>query len=341
MTSETAQQPSTPEAGQPTPRSVGYVAIGRNEGARLERCLDALKLISEHVVYVDSGSHDASVMQARARDIETIELSADKPFSAARARNEGAEHLTTRWPDITHIQFIDGDCELEAAFPAKALARFYEDENIALVTGFCREAHPEASLYNLICDIEWRGPVGTIDACGGIFMIRRDVFEQVGGFDPGVIAAEDDDLCIRVRAEGFYLERIDATMCWHDANMHHFSQWWRRAERAGHAYALVGARHPGYFKGQKRRAIIFGGILPLLFATSLIVFGAWALVLLIPFGLSFARLWQRYRRDAATKPKAGSFAGLMVLSKIPNFLGMIGYWWKHRTGKTVNIIEYK
>ena len=46
-------------------RSVGIVTIGRNEGARLEACLDSVVGRVEAVVYVDSGSVDASVDQAR------------------------------------------------------------------------------------------------------------------------------------------------------------------------------------------------------------------------------------------------------------------------------------
>ena len=37
---------------------VGVVAIGRNEGERLRRCLRSAMAETERVVYVDSGSTD-------------------------------------------------------------------------------------------------------------------------------------------------------------------------------------------------------------------------------------------------------------------------------------------
>ena len=43
------------------PRDLGAVVIGRNEGARLERCLDSLQGTVACIVYADSGSEDGSV----------------------------------------------------------------------------------------------------------------------------------------------------------------------------------------------------------------------------------------------------------------------------------------
>lgn len=47
------------------PINVGVVAIGRNEGDRLRRCLESVLHAAAKVVYVDSGSTDGSVMMAR------------------------------------------------------------------------------------------------------------------------------------------------------------------------------------------------------------------------------------------------------------------------------------
>src|SRR5687768_16221307 len=73
-----------------TPASrVAIVAIGRNEGVRLEGCLASLAGLGAPVVYVDSGSRDDSVADARRAGVHVHELDASAPFSAARARNEG------------------------------------------------------------------------------------------------------------------------------------------------------------------------------------------------------------------------------------------------------------
>ena len=45
----------------------GAVAIGRNEGERLRRCLESIRTAQLPIVYVDSGSTDESVTLADER----------------------------------------------------------------------------------------------------------------------------------------------------------------------------------------------------------------------------------------------------------------------------------
>ena len=109
-----------------TPGTIGYVAIGRNEGERLVRCLSALKKLSHRVVYVDSASDDDSVQWANKNDIQCLELDMDRPFTAARARNEGFAALMAAYPDTDLVMFIDGDCEVDPEFPGKAAAKRWD-----------------------------------------------------------------------------------------------------------------------------------------------------------------------------------------------------------------------
>lgn len=53
--------------------SIGLVAIGRNEGERLKRCLQSVPL-DVPVVYVDSASTDGSVESARSTQATVVEL---------------------------------------------------------------------------------------------------------------------------------------------------------------------------------------------------------------------------------------------------------------------------
>ena len=72
---------------------VGAVAIGRNEGERLRRCLTSLLQQIARVVYVDSGSRDDSVAVAQSLGVKVVVLDTSAPFSAARARNAGFDAL--------------------------------------------------------------------------------------------------------------------------------------------------------------------------------------------------------------------------------------------------------
>ena len=103
-------------------KRIGLVAIGRNEGDRLRKCLlSAIGKVS-HAVYVDSGSVDGSVEFARSLGVEVVELDLSRPFTAARARNAGFERLLQAEPQIEYVQFVDGDCELVEGWLTRAAA---------------------------------------------------------------------------------------------------------------------------------------------------------------------------------------------------------------------------
>ena len=76
--------------------NVGVVAIGRDEGDRLIRCLASLPRQPMQAVYVDSGSSDGSAERARGLGLAVVELDASRPFTAARGRNAGFEWLPAK-----------------------------------------------------------------------------------------------------------------------------------------------------------------------------------------------------------------------------------------------------
>ena len=91
-----------------------------------------------------------------------------------------------------------------------------QDEDVAAVFGRLRERNPDRSVYNWLCDQEWDGPRPS-PWTGGIVMIRASAFEAVNGYRVDVIAAEDDELCIRMRLKGWRIWRLDREMATHDA----------------------------------------------------------------------------------------------------------------------------
>ena len=242
------------------------VVIGRNEGARLKLCLDTLFAQAGKIVYVDSGSTDDSVAYANLLGIEVVQLDMSTPFSAGRARNEGFHHALARWPETEAVQFIDGDCELEKGWLTQAKKHLETNSSWAIVAGRVKERYPENSVYNLLCDIEWDTPLGTIDSCGGIFMIKTQAFINMGGFNTQVIAGEEPELCYRLRQHNWEIHRVSSPMAMHDANISKFSQWWQRCIRSGHAYAqgvkIHGKNIHGYCVKDSLRIWYWSVILP-------------------------------------------------------------------------------
>ena len=136
---------------------VGYVAIGRNEGARLKRCLAKLREISDRVAYVDSDSQDGSPAFARSIIECVVELTPDRKFTAARSRNAGFAALMAEWSDTDYVMFIDGDCELVPEFAPAAVEAFQKNEETVIVTGRCRELNRNGR--STIAFATWNGTV--------------------------------------------------------------------------------------------------------------------------------------------------------------------------------------
>jgi GT2 family glycosyltransferase len=224
--------------------SVGVVAIGRNEGARLSDCLLSAR-DAGHAVYVDSGSSDGSVALARGLGFEVVELAPDRPYTPARARNAGVERLRAAAPGLDYVMFLDGDCTLSEGWLARAAAELDRNPGVAVVCGRRREARPGRSVFHRLMDVEWDGPVGDVRSCGGDAAVRVRAFLEAGGFEPGLPAGEEPELCHRLLGRGWRVVRIPAEMTAHDLGEATLGSWWRRNVRHGYTSADVSRRFPG------------------------------------------------------------------------------------------------
>lgn len=324
---------------------VGGVVIGRNEGERLRRCLDSLKGLCSPIIYVDSGSSDGSVDLAGTLGAVVVELDRTLPFTAARARNVGFAKLREIRPDIELVQFVDGDCEVVPGWLEHSLAKLRADSGVAVVCGRRRERHPDVSVYNRLCDLEWNTPVGEATACGGDALMRAQPLVDVGGFNPSLIAGEEPDLCLRLRQRGHRIWRLDTEMTLHDANITRLGQWVRRTLRSGYACAEAFTLHrkePGaYYRKQMISNFVWGAALPITALGLAVPTGGMSLLLLCGYAVLGFRIFAASRR--AGQPAAGArmYALFCVLGKIPSAYGQLSYWVGSLFGNRSTIIEYK
>lgn len=325
---------------------IGVVVIGRNEGNRLKESLLSV-LEKTTVVYVDSGSTDDSVQLAQSLGVNVVELDLSIPFTAARARNAGFSHLLQINPNIEFVQFVDGDCVVVPGWLEVALMELQAAPDVVVVCGRRREEFPTNSVYNRLCDVEWNTPVGEAKACGGDSMMRVAAFKKVGGFNPGLIAGEEPELCVRLRKEGGRILRINADMTLHDAKIIHFSQWWKREIRNGYAYAegvwLHGTSRDRHWLRESFRCWFWALFLPLLTVIGLIPTQGLSVVLL---GIVYASLAYKVYRMTKNKgfqsKDAISYALFCgVLDKYPKLLGQIQFFLLKLLRRQRTIVEYK
>ncbi len=327
--------------------SIGYVVIGRNEGERLKACLRSIS--SNAMVYVDSGSSDGSAEWASANGADCVALDMSRPFTAARARNAGVEQLLKTHPGVSYVMFLDGDCVLAEDWVETSRIAIEADDQVAVVCGRRKERFPEHSLYNLLCDIEWNTPIGEAKACGGDALYRVDVFRTLGGFDPSFIAGEEPELCFRIRQAGYKILRVDQLMTFHDADIHSFSQWWRRVKRSGYAYWLNAYKHGGEsaerFKVRETLNILMWGalitltiILTLLWASPIpaLFFTLFTCVKYVTLLKFYHYVESGYGRKARLVHVAMMFVG-----KVPQLLGVIQGMFNTYFSKPHTLVEYK
>lgn len=331
--------------GEAIPRlPLAVVAIGRNEGERLRACLASVIDVAALVVYVDSGSTDDSVAMARGLGAEVVTLDMRVPFTAARARNTGWRRVRALRPDLGLVQFVDGDCAVAAGWLATARGFLAAHPQVAAVCGRRRERFPERSVYNLLCDMEWDVPPGEVRACGGDVLMRIAALEAVGGYRDTIIAGEEPELCVRLRAAGWRIWRLADEMTAHDAAMTQISQWWKRTMRTGWTYAEGAALHgapPERHKVRESRSVWLWGMgIPLALVAAALLWSPWWLAgLLVIYPLQMLRLF--FRVEGPTVRARAWRAVFLVLGKFAELAGQVKYVLQRWSGRQARLIEYK
>jgi cellulose synthase/poly-beta-1,6-N-acetylglucosamine synthase-like glycosyltransferase len=333
-----------PAAGRST---LSIVVIGRNEGDRLVRCLESIRAMQPvrgdvETIYVDSASTDESLERAATFGATVIIAKSEHPCAAA-ARNLGWQ--LARAPIVL---FLDGDTVLDSNFVVESLGEF-ANSKIAVVFGHRREIRPKASIFNRVLDLDWVYPPGPVEFCGGDALIRRDVLEAVGGFDAGLIAGEEPDLCYRIRALGYTVLHVDRPMTGHDLAITRLSQYWRRAVRSGYAFAEIAERFrhtdAPFWSGEVRRnhlhgmamlvVAVGGPMITLVTHSVLPVTVALCFVLAISIRSALRCRWKS--DELLTRLLYGIHSHLV---KIPILFGQLKYRLDRRMQRRARLIEY-
>jgi len=131
-------------------------------------------------------------------------------------------------------------------------------------------------------------------------------------------------------------------MTLHDANILHFSQWWKRSVRAGHAYAegasLHGAAPEYHWVAESRRTFIWGALIPLFILLLFLVKPVLGLISILIYPLQILRLTVK---NSLPFPMALLHATFLTLGKLPEQIGQFKFFWNRVRNNQNKIIEYK
>jgi GT2 family glycosyltransferase len=179
---------------------VSFVIPVRNDARRLAVCLASIRRTygsaGVEIIVVDNGSTDGSGDVARACGATVLALSRGR---VSELRNRGAQQSSG---DV--LAFVDADHEIAAGWVAAALETL-RDPGVGAAGALCRppvDGTWVQKAYGYLRggavgrhDVEWLG--------SGNLAVRRQLFDQLGGFDTSLEACEDVDLCARIRGAGY------------------------------------------------------------------------------------------------------------------------------------------
>jgi glycosyltransferase involved in cell wall biosynthesis len=194
------------------------VVPARNEGRNV---LDTVRSLLRHtsgsfeVVVVDDGSTDGSLaaLRALAREDPRLRLLELGGLGPARCRNRGARLARGRY-----LAFVDAHCFAPAGWLEPVMALLEGDAGIGVAgpaigdTDNVRLRGCGGTWIDDSLNMHWLGDAGESMEVpfqpAGCQVVRRHVFEAVGGYDEGLTrwGSEDVEFCLRVWLFGWSIQ---------------------------------------------------------------------------------------------------------------------------------------
>jgi len=221
-----------------TPK-ISFIIVSFNTRELLDRCLASIRAYTQDIAYevivVDNASRDGSPRMVREKYPEAILIQSAENLGFGRANNLGFKR--SRAP---FVMLLNSDALLQES-TAAPLVKFLERKrsagivspDVVLLNGerqtktrgmlpsarvmlnqnmLLSRLFPASQFFaGLYVEADW-GQETRIGWVSGVCMvIRREVYDQTGGFDPGIFMyAEDVDLCRRAHDAGWETWRVNA-----------------------------------------------------------------------------------------------------------------------------------
>ena len=217
------------------PRCV-IVILNLNGRHHLAPCFETLQKLDYpedrfEVILIDNASTDGSREELRSRHSWVRLIENDRNVGFSVGCNQGASAA----PDAEVVVFLNNDMRVEPGWLRELVSPLVRDECQATTAQMLswdgkrvNSAGGGMNFHGIGIqrgleelpgpDFEW--PRKTLFACGGAMAMRRDLFEEVGGFDEEFFAYyEDVDLGWRTWILGHEVWYVPGAICYH----HHSS----------------------------------------------------------------------------------------------------------------------
>lgn len=185
----------------------------------------------------DNGSRDGTAAAVQSAFPDVLVHAHPDNLGVASGRNAAAALAAAEF-DPSHLLFLDNDMILEPDFIRALLEPFSSDEGLAQTQAKLRFADDPARLndggghqvqywlgrtvpvgYKELDHGQHDRPAPSIP-CGGAMMVRVDVFQELGGFDPifDPFGPEDLDFSLRVQEAGYRGLYVPTAVAYHEVS---------------------------------------------------------------------------------------------------------------------------
>jgi GT2 family glycosyltransferase len=219
---------------------IAVIVLTYNQREKTLACLSHLLGVKKQpfqVVVWDNGSKDDTQGAVQNSYSDVLYHHHPENLGVAGGRNAAAE-FAIRDLQATHLLFLDNDILVEPGFVDALYAPFCENKKIGQTQAKLRFMHDRERINDgggaKINFVLWRiTPVGynEVDhgqydtprnciSCGGAMMVRVDVFQQLGGFDPqfGPFGPEDLDFSLRLQKAGYQALYVPQAVGYHEVS---------------------------------------------------------------------------------------------------------------------------
>lgn len=230
--------------------AVSVIVPVKDQPAELQECLDSLRALDYprdrlEVIVIDDGSRER--VSEQVHDPQAAILRLEESRGPAAARNLGVQNAHGEV-----MAFLDADCTANVDW-LRSLLPFLEIERIGGVGGFVASYFDAgqldryeavASSLNMGRRLLFQNEASAnfyVPTCN--FMVRREVFCQIGGFNDTLRVGEDVDFCWRMRSQDCDLLYLPFGAVAHK-HRNQLSRMLKRRFTYGTSEAVLASLHP-------------------------------------------------------------------------------------------------
>ncbi|MBA4390030.1 MAG: hypothetical protein C0399_03735 [Syntrophus sp. (in: bacteria)] len=207
---------------------ISVIIPNRDNAQELAKCIESITVRSTYrnieIIIMENGSKDDRTfdLYRRLENINNVKIFTwNKPFNYSQINNDGVRHAKGEMllflnndveainPDWIDNMVQHAVCEKVGCVGAKLYYKNNTVQHAGIVVGLCgiaghpfkgfpRGSHGHKGRLNVIQNIS--------AVTGACLMMRKNVFDEVGGFDEGYpLAFNDVDLCMKVRQHEYLI----------------------------------------------------------------------------------------------------------------------------------------